>query len=437
MTDYLSPPPTRVKAECSPIYDSLKSEPLSVLCGRNNSGKTFLLRQLANDLGEGASYLGAARLQNFNALSPYDPIENRRQRKWNTLHKLLRSTGQNTDNSPFNLAQAIAELSDIQRATLFDLVDTLLGTSTAISYTAPDNIMSQKYVSVDGYNLSFTSSGFRLVTTLLTSFLDKDYSFFLVDEPELGLSPEIQGRFSDFLLDPSNRSKHFPHMTSAILATHSPIFLDRKTLTNNYIVGRDGEEITIRQLQTVQDLNSLQFSLLGNRFETLFLPSAIMLVEGATDHKYLSRLLALQYPASLLSIIHCSGDGRIREVLAIARQMLTDIRRSPYADRIFVILDAVHGPSLVNKVEQMGVRRSNIIVWDGNGIEHVFPREILEQHFGSYEELDIRDDVVSANGIEVRKQELADYVVDRLTRETDPPNEVRRKLLDPLDSILY
>ncbi|EQD41488.1 hypothetical protein B2A_10645, partial [mine drainage metagenome] len=38
--------------------------------------------------------------------------------------------------------------------------------------------------------ISYTSSGFRLIATLVTSLLDTEYETFLIDEPELGISPE-------------------------------------------------------------------------------------------------------------------------------------------------------------------------------------------------------------------------------------------------------
>jgi hypothetical protein len=69
-------------------------------------------------------------------------------------------------------------------------------------------------------------------------------------------------------------------------------------------------------------------------------------IEGICDHIFLSRVIALRYPRAQVSVIHCGGDNRTKEVLAVARQMLGDLRRSPYADRIFIILDRVHEPTL-------------------------------------------------------------------------------------------
>jgi len=437
MTDYSATPPTKIATSSEAAYAAIRTAPLSVLCGRNNSGKSFLLRKLVQDIGQTASYLGPARYFNFNVLAAFSPRRNRKQEKWNELLRHLQNQNQNIDNSPMNLAQAIAELTDTERSLLFELVDRLLSSKTDIKYTVPENSMSQKYIAVDDYNLAFTSTGFRLVTTLLTSLLDTDYQRFLIDEPELGLSPEIQGIVADFIFAYENRKKYFPHIEAIVLATHSPIFLDRKTITNNYFVDRLGPEITIRQLTTVQDLNSLQFYLLGNRFESLFLPSAIILVEGICDYDYVKRLVALRFPNSLISVIQCNGDSRIRDVVHIARQMLSDIRRSPYADRIYVILDKIHGQGLVQELEDMGITKENIIVWDSNGIEFVYPHALLEKLFGSFTQLKIDGDNISANGITVRKRELSNFVGTQLSLEHKPPEELENRFLSKLEAITY
>ena len=430
-----TPPPTSIEVDTE-VWARLKSDPLSVLCGRNNSGKSFVLRRLLREMGRSASYLGPARYQNFNTLAPYGPQQNRLEQKWRRFRQFFENNTQNIDNSPINLQQAIAELSDAQRTVLFEVVGNLLGSDMHLGHTIPGNEMSQKYIQVDGFNLSFTSSGFRLVTTLVTSLLDKDYSEFLVDEPELGLSPEIQGVFAEFLLDADARRKWFPHLKCVVLATHSPIFLDRHKIPNNYRVEREGTSVRVEPLSTVQELNTLQFRLLGNRFDTLYLPSAIVLVEGKTDHAYLSRLLAQRFPKRAISVVRCDNDSRMRDVLYIAMQMLGDIRTSPYSDRIFAVLDSVHMSGLPEQLSAQGIPERHVIKWARNGIEYLYPEEILTQKFGAFKQLAVQDDVVSANGIEVKKGELSEFVVARLNGDTMVPEELKAKLLVPLETAI-
>lgn len=322
------------------------------------------------------------------------------------------------DNSPVNLQQAIAELSDAQRATLIEIVQILLGVTLEIRHTVPGNSMSQQYISVNGHNISFTSSGFRLIATLVTSLLNAEYDIYLIDEPELGISPEAQGVLADFLFDRSHREHYFPHIKTLVFATHSTVFLDRRVIGNNYTVEKTGDEITIHPVSTLAELNKVHFFLLGNRFETLYLPSIIVLVEGKCDHKFIERCLALRFPSSQMSVIAANSDDRIKEILAIARGLLTDLQRSPYRDRIFVVLDSVHSATLPQQLATMGLSTDNIIKWPQNGIEYYYPPNILDSIYGIGGTIQIESDHVSRNGLTYTKNELVEKVVSLLTPQT-------------------
>ena len=339
---------------------------------------------------------------------------------------------QNVDNSSIDLQQAIAELTDDQRDTLIEVVELLLGTRMEIRETVYGNSMSQKYISCNGHNISFTSSGFRLITTLLTSLLDINYDTFLIDEPELGISPEAQGLLADFFLDRSHRSKYFPHIKNLVFATHSTVFLDRHNIGNNYVVSKQGDNIDLNQVVTFNELNRVHFFLLGNRFETLYLPSAILLVEGKSDHQFIERAISLRFPNAQLSIIAANSDSRIKEVLTIAGGLLTDIQRSPYRDRIFIILDSVHSASLPEQLERMGVIRENIIKWPKNGIEHVYPPHLVNRIFPGSGELIIAGDRISRGGVEYHKTEVAEKVVLQLEPTTQHHPDFETLLLIPL-----
>ena len=246
----------------------------SILCGRNNSGKSYLLKTLAEQLGESASYLGPARYQNFVTLGSFVPKRNQRRRteRFQEFQRRWSNKQQNIDNSPINLQQAIAELSDDQSPAKFiEIMEELLNSRMEMRHTVAGNSMSQQYISVDGHNISFTSSGFRLVAALVTSMLDDEYETVLLDEPELGISPETQGEFSDLLFDRDQRNRYFPHINSLIIATHSTIFLDRSEIGNNFFVEKRGDVIDLNQVETVGAISRLHFFLLGNRFESLHL----------------------------------------------------------------------------------------------------------------------------------------------------------------------
>jgi len=143
---------------------------------------------------------------------------------------------------------------------------------------------------------------------------------------------------------------------------------------------------------TQQEFNKIHFFLLGNRFETLYLPSLIVLVEGKSDHAFIREVLTKKYPNVQFSVVSENSDSRIKEVLNTAKDLLTDIQKSPYRDRIVVVLDSVHGAGLRGTLEAMGVLPENIVIWSKNGIEYYFPESIMAKIFGEGGELSISGD---------------------------------------------
>lgn len=406
---YNQKPATSFTEEATEALARIKQSEYSVLVGRNNCGKSFLLKTLTQQIGQEASYLGPARYQNFNILGYCTPNRNRKQEKWRQFIQQWQKEQQNFDNSPVNLQQAIAELADNQRTILFEIVELLLGTKLEILHTVDDNSMSQKYISSDGHNISYTSSGFRLIMTLVTSLLNAEYDTYLIDEPELGISPEAQGILADFLFDRSHREKYFPHVKSLIFATHSTIFLDRLHIHNNYSMTKRGDIIDIHQTQTLADFNNINFFLLGNRLETLYLPTCIVITEGKCDHAYLTKILETRFPTLQLSIINANSDSRMKEIVNLTGSIFTDLQKSPYRTRIIAVLDQVHGADVIPTLQKAGIPSENVIEWSQNGIEYVYPDTVLTQIFGAGTEIEIEGDLVrgmasnTKNGTFVRK----------------------------------
>lgn len=429
-------PATVFSPESASVLSGIRNSEYSVLVGRNNCGKSFILKQLATEWGANASYLGPARYQNFNILGMYAPNRNKKHERFTQFLQLSQNTHHNIDNSPLSLQQAIAELSDDQRATLAEIIKRLLNVDLEWRQTVEGNSMSQKYVSCNGHNISYTSSGFRLITTLVTSLLDTDFDTFLIDEPELGISPEAQGILADFLFDRAHRAKYFPHIRTIVFATHSTIFLDRATISNNYTVEKQGDQISIRQIKTQSDFNDVHFFLLGNRFETLYLPSAIVLLEGKCDAAFIERVLSLKFPGSQISVIAGNSDSRVKEILHVAKDILKDFQRSPYRDRIFVVLDSVHTAGLSAGLQAMGIAQDNITIWPRNGIEYYYPPTVIDMIFGAGGDLEIVGDVVSRNGISHNKGELVRKVVELLREDTPMHPEFESRFLRPLSARL-
>ena len=109
-------PGTRIADSSAAYVQVIRGSEYVVLVGRNNCGKSWLLKTLTQSWGETASYLGPARYQNFNLLGYYTPNRNRRSEKWRQFNQQWSNQQENMDNSPVNLQQAIAELSDAHKS---------------------------------------------------------------------------------------------------------------------------------------------------------------------------------------------------------------------------------------------------------------------------------------------------------------------------------
>src|SRR5690606_36675485 len=120
--------------------------------------------------------------------------------------------------------------------------------------------------------------------------------------------------------------------------------------------------IAITQVSTQADFNRIHFFLLGNRVETLYLPSAIILAEGQCDQQYLSRVLEIEFPGTQFSVINATSDSRMKEILNLAGSLFSDLHKSLYRDRIIPVLDTVHGSDIVQKLKAQGVMEENIII---------------------------------------------------------------------------
>ena len=205
---------------------------------------------------------------------------------------------------------------------------------------------------------------------------------------------------------------------------------------NNFVVEKKGDMIDIRQIQNVSEISKLHFFLLGNRLETLYMPSAIVIVEGKCDYKYINRVLNVRYGHSSISIIQGNGDARIKEIFHLAKNIFGDIQKSPYRDRIFVVLDRQHGASIVTDLKKMGLPEKNIIIWSKNGIEYYYPADILQSIFHSSEEIVIDGDRVKLNGIEYTKNKLVELVIQKIDSKIKYSTEFENEFLKKIEGVL-
>lgn len=414
----------RFTVEFQPDIDTLLADrrecASTIFSGPNNSGKSLILKQMHSTLGPKVCLLTCNRYSTIDVINTQNShgFDERRQH-YDMISNQLESGHFHDDQNPRQLEQLIRGLTDTQLDNLFELAGELLGAKIQLLRTDSTRTrMSPWYVDIDGQSLKYASSGTRLMFTLLGHLFDDYFQIALIDEPELGLSPKIQASLARALYDNSVRKKYFPHLKQVFIVTHSHLFLDREVLSNNYIVEKKGDEVINRQVKSTAELHELQFGMLGNDLDHLYMPAAVVVVEGPCDISFMARLFSLHTPTRRVSIVVARGDGGAPDKVQTLSDGWGDLHTSPYRSRLFVVLDAKHDVKKASLTRQ-GVLDDNIHVWGKNGIEWYYPKKHVAAAFKCSEtelsDADLGVERVTMNSISMSKTALASFVVPRVT----------------------
>jgi AAA15 family ATPase/GTPase len=412
----------RFEVEFSPAVEefhaSRSGKPVTVVSGPNNGGKTLLLKHLFSLVGHGGYLVGCNRFSHVDVLNSRQREQHEYRRYYENFMQNFERSHQNTEDNELKLDQVLTGLKDRQRSKLFTTAEGLIGNKFVMERTDPENEFSPFHVLMDGENLRYGSSGTRLFLTILGILLDERFSTLLIDEPEIGLSPRLQSRLAGFLYDTAERAAFCPHLKQLFIATHSHIFLDRSAYANNFVVTKKDKLISARQLQTASDLHELQFNMLGNDLELLYLPAAIVIVEGETDALFGGKAVGFHVPRRKVAFVRAHGEGEVLKKINYFKESFGDLATSPYRDRLFVLYDKQISTSLT-RIENAGVRRDNVVVLSKNGIEHYYPSALVAEAFHCAEadvpSISLGRDPVDHNGHRYSKNDLAKFVVERLT----------------------
>jgi predicted ATPase len=421
------------------MQDIISSRPgsdVTILTGGNNSGKSAYLKKTIVD--KKFLYIGVNRFYSFHHLPLYSENLHELEHWYSNQQQHINQKFQNFEGSYFNCSTAITRLSNERRKILFDTFYDLFEVTAEVLSEDPSNDFSNRYVSVGGESLSVTSSGTRLFLGILAALMDERFSSVAIDEPELGLSPTLQRKLADIVIRGNKRDVLFPHNPHVVLSTHSHLFLDRGNPNNNYVVSKSGNLITAVMCQNIGQLHDIQFRLLGNDLSELFLPDAILFVEGETDKIYLERVLDIHLPSSRIVIESCSGD--IAKRLNFWASSLGDIQLSPYRTRTIIVYDKVKQAGIESLCKRVGLPQQSMIEWEENGIEYVYPASSIEtiyrQRGITPTELTMDADAVSFGDLTYKKMDLCKAVTASLTEATALPSELTTKLVDPLRALM-
>ncbi|BBO32501.1 ATP-dependent nuclease [Lacipirellula parvula] len=409
------------------FWEDRKAGRLTVLSGPNNGGKSFLLKHIQKIVGCEGYLLGCSRFSQIDQLNSRSIARDEHRQIYRNFENNFVAARMNTEGCELTLDRIIASLNDSERKQLFKVAESLLGNKFELRMSDPGNLLSPYYVAMDGQNLRYASSGTRLLMTLLGVLLDKRFHTVLIDEPEIGLSPRIQGILSNFFCNSGELEANFPHLKHVILATHSHLFLDKRNLSNNFVVTKLDNTISIAGIKSFSELHDLQLNMLGNHLESLFLPSAIVIVEGDCDIAYLRKVFSLSIPDRTVAIVKADGDGGVPKKIEIIKQAFGDLHSSPFRERLFVVLDKVYSADL-GAIEKQGVPKNNIHVWSLNGIEYYYPKAIVARAFScdvsQVGAIDLERGTIEYNGLRRSKKQLASFVVDEFATAPELHDEL-------------
>lgn len=144
-------------------------------------------------------------------------------------------------------------------------------------------------------------SGISILTALAISISFTQQSkipfIVLIDEPELHLHADLQKHLYHYLLNSDFQT---------IVSTHSHLFIDKVTHSNNLIFSKTMENNTPIIASKI-DVSDLQFRLLGNSLEDLYIPERLLIVEGKHDRDIIAKCLELLGHSNLDIQIICAG----------------------------------------------------------------------------------------------------------------------------------
>lgn len=277
----------------------------------------------------------------------------------------------------------------------------------------------------NGHSITQQGSGMRATIEIFVKLFDPTIQVLLIDEPELGLEPNLQKFLLKALKDKASPDKRI------FIATHSHHFIDHVEIGNNYICHRNSDgKIGLTQATNLKDVI---FRLLGNSLSSFLLPERILILEGPSDFTFVEKALALADKQGYA--IHGSGGiGNISYATHSISQFLqfNQERLPVYKDNIFVIVDKPARDVIVREWKLLldDDQQERICVLPENGIELYYPEPILQRIFNTTSSRAeivtdyLRNSPNSYNGIQLSKTQLAKKAAEHLEEKhfDDPAN---------------
>ena len=186
-------------------------------------------------------------------------------------------------------------------------------------------------------NILGEGSGLKSIFQICAALTSVDIDTIIIDEPELSLEASLQKKLHDALnlLSESKR---------VIVATHSPLFLNRSTPENNFNVTIEDQTPKIVPVKDTKQLFKVMSEKFGVELNDSFLPDAIVVIEGASDEVLVKEYVRLAGIAKNIFYHRHGLDTNMTEEAKNLKTHLGVYTRGttnfyPYENKVFVLTD--------------------------------------------------------------------------------------------------
>jgi len=218
-------------------------------------------------------------------------------------------------------------------------------------------------------------SGFQKIFIILLYALHPDYPIVLLDEPETHLHPGLIKRLLKIL---SNNVTN-----QIILTTHSPLFIQPKTLFNVFRVARSVAEGTVvytldRSIKNIPRERLTQ-ELTADNLEVFF-ADKVLIVEGISDRLLMRGLIDRFYRGSLeIKVMEAHGKGNMDIYIGLLKHfhipycIMLDLDALDAWAREYLAGEHLNKSNRDHLIEEL--RQKNIFVLPTGSIEKHYPRK--------------------------------------------------------------
>ena len=305
---------------------------INLLVGANGTGKSLFAEQLKIQLSQksySVRYLNAERLSGFEKTN-YGYFSNSRLNDGLNIREFthLKNQGEQfgLSTSAFVLLKERLDIQIKIEAFLSDIFN------KTIRLVEEGGFLKPKMQNIKGgseYNLKEQEChGLKELITLLTFLYDDTKECLILDEPELHLHPQFQSFFLNEIRRLAGNPKENSEKKLFFLITHSPYFIDLRTIDDlkNVIVFKNNHIPTY--IDTIEGQDEFIIKKFLPRFNThhkqFFFSENPVFVEGYTDQQLITLVydkLGKNIGASGSSIIDVGGKDELGVFFKLCKKL--------------------------------------------------------------------------------------------------------------------